>query len=208
MGNLAVLARGGAMVIVVSLGTVPQWSSQTGIAPRLESRDPRDGHVYRIVRIGRLEWFGENLAYASADSRCSRDEQARCAADGRLYRFRDALAACPPGWRTPTDEDWFDLERAVGVREKDLAERMARGNGPAKHLKVGGSTGFDAQFAGWIEPEPNAVSKEAGDAGAYWTASTEEAGKAWHRDISTDSDVIIRTPVSEGYWLAVRCVQG
>ena len=71
---------------------------------------------------------------------------------------------------------------------------MTRGNGPASHLKMGGNTGFQAQFGGWIQPEPKAVSKEVGEAGAYWTSSAEVAGKAWHRDISTDSDVIIRTP--------------
>jgi uncharacterized protein (TIGR02145 family) len=181
-------------------------SAPRGLAT-MQLRDPRDGRVYQVVGIGNLRWFAENLRYFTSDSRCYSNDEERCAADGRLYRFEDASAACPPGWRTPTDEDWFDLERAVGVQDKDLLERTARGDGPARRLKPGGATGFNAQFAGWISPLPEAVSTENGASGAYWTSSAEAAGRAWHRDISTDTDIIIRTPVSGGYWLAVRCVQ-
>ena len=45
---------------------------------------------------------------------------------GNLYTWEEALAACPEGWRLPTDEDWQNLETTRYVRCNCRLERMER----------------------------------------------------------------------------------
>lgn len=73
--------------------------------------DPRDGYRYPTVTLGGLRWFAENLRYRTADSRCYENDEANCEDHGRLYRLKDALQACPAGWRVPSEEDWRALDR-------------------------------------------------------------------------------------------------
>lgn len=68
---------------------------------------------------------------------------------GFLYSHKGALAAVPEGWRLPSDEDWLNLERTLGVDETELMNIEAwRGAGLATLLNEGGASGFNAKRAG------------------------------------------------------------
>ena len=173
--------------------------------------DPRDIHHYPVVTIGSLRWFAENLRFATGDSRCYWDDRANCADHGRLYRWEDALHACPPGWRVPTEDDWRSLERTLGVAEEEIAKERARGDPAGRRLKYGGDTGFDVRYSGWIDPYKADSSVAMGRNAAFWTATPaapdEGSPTAWHRDVATDRNSIWRSPVNVTYWLSVRCVR-
>ena len=173
--------------------------------------DPRDGYAYRVVTIGGAEWFAENLRYRTADSRCYEGDEANCADHGRLYRLADALAACPAGWRVPREEDWRGLELALGMPEGDLAKDRGRGDPLARRLKIGGDTGFDVRYSGWISPHRADSSVAMGRAAAFWTSTPgppdDVSATAWHRDVAAHRNVIWRSPVNVTYWLSVRCVR-
>lgn len=94
---------------------------------------------------------------------------------GFLYSHQAALKAVPEGWRLPTDEDWKQLERTLGLSasEADMNEAW-RGEGLATLLEQGGAARFNAPKAGC-----NAYRKEAlpfyinkDRAWYYWTATT------------------------------------
>ena len=191
------------------------WKTSAGLtASSTPDRftDPRDGYAYAVVSLGGLEWFAENLRFRSADSRCYENDQANCLDHGRLYRLPDALTACPAGWRVPSEADWRGLERWLGLSDADLEKERGRGEPLGKRLKVGGDTGFNVRYSGWIDPHRADSSRAMGRNAAYW-ASTEAApddvsATAWHRDVAADRHSIWRSPVNVTYWLSVRCVRG
>lgn len=102
--------------------------------------DERDGETYGWVRYGRMEWMTENFrydledeglcnVYMDADEYESNPESTRNLPKyGRLYTLAGAQAACPEGWHIPSDEDWQELERVLGMSANDAAKSDWRGN--------------------------------------------------------------------------------
>jgi uncharacterized protein (TIGR02145 family) len=169
--------------------------------------DPRDGDRYKVVTLGTQRWMAENLRYRTADSRCYENDEGNCAVHGRLYRFPDAMTACPPGWRIPTEEEWQGLERWLGMKESDIVKRNMRAPGLGTRLKEGGDTGFNAKFSGWIDPHLGERSASMGRNAAFW-ASTETKDKVvWHRDVAVMHEGVWRSAVDITYWLSTRCIE-
>ena len=76
--------------------------------------DPRDGQVYKTVKIGKQVWMAENLNYKTDSSSCYNDSAEYCEKYGRLYTWTAAAEACPIGWHIPVMSEWDTLFVAVG----------------------------------------------------------------------------------------------
>lgn len=92
--------------------------------------DPRDGHLYRTVRIGAQKWMAQNLNFVTDSSVCPLDSAALCAKYGRLYTWRSAIGACPSGWHVPNDSEWRSLFAFVGKDSAAAQLKSARGWSP------------------------------------------------------------------------------
>jgi uncharacterized protein (TIGR02145 family) len=182
----------------------------TVLAAAASLPDQRDGQVYRTVIIGQARWFAQNLNYETPDSRCHGELAANCALHGRLYRWDEAMTACPPGWHLPSDREWQDLEIAIGMNETDTGLERARGEKLGDRLKPGGDTGFDARFSGYSDPHRGGAYVRLGERAAFWTSTDagrdEVSALAWHRDISENRSTIWRSKVNQTYRLSVRCL--
>lgn len=211
-----------------------------------------DGHQYSFVKIGAQDWFTENLmskTYANGDvilTDQTRDvedmrkrrgvqnayfyqEGSKVLEHGRLYSgyaVQDARGLCPTGWRVPSDEDWSELEVALGMsREKAFSQE--NGTRGSEALQIGNKlktvdgwlssdpavgrgtdeVGFAGRAAGWQEDGGGFYGR--GVNGNWWssTLAHEKGVSMVSRSISTRTSGMSRSRSFTKELYSVRCVR-
>lgn len=205
--------------------------TSTGILPS-DAHLTVDGQDYYYTKIGNLEWFRNNLGvrkggapYGNADIMSD--------VFGRFYNHEDAMAACPEGWRLPTEEDWLALGKAAGAESEKyeviegVAARLmadAKFNGvtmwdywPAVGT-ITNESGFSAIPAGYLNlgtrnetgEYPESSSYGVYEYAAFWTADSVEGeeGMAYYRYMmATQPDLFISKGDKANFGASVRCVR-
>ncbi len=118
--------------------------------------DPRDGHVYKTVKIGNQVWLAENLAYIPSLNKVDDHsytepmyyiyydetgnlEQAKLSDSfttyGVHYNYDAAKEACPAGWHLPTKEEWIELANFVSKDKGPYAQGDNKWEHVGGHLK-------------------------------------------------------------------------
>ena len=178
--------------------------------------DERDGQTYKIVKIGHLWWFAQNLNYETVDSHCYNDSAEYCAKYGRLYKWAAAVGksedecgyrhecnltlpvqgACPPGWRVPSNYDWNDLIVAAGGDE--IAGEVLRESKEGDFaLLYAGRINFAGEFV------------QEGRSACIWTSSETDEYDAYYADFYYSYSKVIFPNDAEKYdGYSVRCVKG
>lgn len=169
--------------------------------------DERDGNIYLVTKFGNHWWMCQNLKYDIGEgSFCYDDDENNCMLKGRWYNFDAAKKACPEGYRLPADEDWMALESFIGMDKAELSMKYQRNSGKVgKYLKTGGGIGFDADLAGFINPNSGGIKAE--QQAMFWTSTKLDEGNAWTRVFTMDTDGVNRKMVPIDYGLSVRCVK-
>ena len=197
--------------------------------------DERDGHEYNWVKIGEQIWMAENLAYLPGEP-CASDAQCgvwvygyegegsygtNLSVYGCLYDWETAMEVCPEGWHLPSDEEWIEMERFLGMPEDELyTENGPRGKDENVSWKLG------AGLELWNEKVLNATNeygfsvlpggdrvygspggyRELGDFATFWTSSYDEFNNwLWMRAVEVDG--IRRFKRNENFGYSVRCIK-
>lgn len=190
------------------------------------------GNTYNYVQIGSLLWTTSNaqngasladLTYFNGWSYADAfDEDGK--ADlrenyfpvyGNLMTYAEAVNSAPAGWRLPTDEDWQQLERSLGMtgtdskgwRGSDTAFKLQmEGEGCELALRLGGACTWKAVY-GWMELEQDHVKEY----GFYWTSTIEpsytDQEEAYYRKIAANIGSVDRECTTTDKLMSVRWVK-
>ena len=194
-----------------------------------------EGNHYKTVKLGKLEWFAENLRATKfqdgspVDSGfIPKDDEKNLLKYGRLYHWQDVnneRKLCPPGWLIATDADWQDMERAIGVAESELAQEGWRGsNDIAISLKAEQP---NTLFKKFDQAKVNQFQFGATPAGVkigswyitqgmyteFWTSTSATDKEAYARTLAyswwnSNKGEIRRAKLNKDYMFSVRCVKG
>ena len=213
-----------AVAVVLLVGFVVY--AQTNSAPTIGTfKDSRDGKTYKTVNVGGKTWMAQNLNFAAKGSKCYAEGgvvvvgwddykkpittkisnakvQAICAEYGRLYVWETANKACPAGWRLPSDDEWTELENAVGDK---AGKKLKAARSWEEDYSSMDDYGWSALPGGLGQSDGSFLAAGAG--GYWWSATDSTASSAWYRYMYYDSDYVKRSSYRKTFLLSVRCVQ-
>ena len=175
-------------------------NAQNGINELL---DLRDSTIYKITTIGEQTWMAENLNFKTDKSWCYGNKAENCNTYGRLYSWDAAVNACPEGWHLPSDDEWKQMEKYLGMADADLNKYDKwRGTDQGKQLISSDLTGFNLLMGGFRNP--NNLLK---DIQAFIWTSSDQNGMAWYRQFYKDSPQIFRRTRPKYWAFSVRCIK-
>lgn len=183
-----------------------------------------DGREYRTVKYGQTEWMAENyrggepwvvqnyltdngLEYWFENDFSIDKEVELIESLGNYMNYRQALDNCPEGWRLPTDEDWKELERAVGMTAvDDLGWRDGGG------LALMSADGLHLTLCGALHALSIATYEKCnvGDQGYYWTATIDKSMAyecAYIRKVMAGNNQVMRHSMPTRRYAMVRYVR-
>jgi uncharacterized protein (TIGR02145 family) len=186
--------------------------------PQSTLLDSRDGKTYYAVKIGNQFWMSENLNYAAAGSFAYENNSDAASVYGRLYDWNTAKSICPDGWHLPTDLEWQQLEKFLGMDPSTALLEWYRGHEEGGMLKEAGTIFWDAPNTGATNISgftgrpggyrtPGGVFGGLRSIGSFWSDTGNTSGKAIYRALSKDKSQIGRDWYDQGYGFSVRCVK-
>ncbi len=232
------------------LAAFPDGSHKMEIGKLYESLPPDtvtdiDGNVYKTVKIGEQWWMAENLKVThyrngdiipnvtDDDEWAELETEAVCVFDnkesnvktyGRLYNWyavNDMRKLAPKGWHVPTDEEWKELEKHLGMSETEANEYGSRGetaNVGGKLKSIGtahwkspndgadNSSGFSGLPGGYRYTN-NGYYYYMGDYAYFWSSSESSGDDAWRRRLYNNNSEVYRGGGDKKYGFSVRCVR-
>ena len=136
---------------------------------------------------------------------------------GRLYNWYavdDARGLCPSGWHVPMDEEWMAMEMALGMSEVEVNNAGYRGTDQGTQLRTtyGWSNGGNGTNSSGFSGLPGGVRvfsaqfDSGGYLGLWWTSSLDGSG-AWHRQVNSGDEEVLRATFDLEGGLSVRCIK-
>jgi uncharacterized protein (TIGR02145 family) len=213
-------------------------------SPELMQVIDADGNGYRAIKIGNKWWMAENLKVtryqdhtpiktASSDDEWISDTAGVSYAPsskygdvGLLYNYyavRNKKNIAPVGWHIPSDEEWKELERNLGMSAEDADKTSWRGTDQGEQLMKArdGNTiywevysdvwptnesGFTA-MAGACRMFDGSKGDDSNRHSGFWWSSTMQGNEVWYRYLDYKNKNVFRYHGSKTYGFSVRCVK-
>lgn len=203
--------------------------------------DSRDGNVYKTVTIANQTWMAENLRYdvpgvytyhnSSTDNATDTlNLNNPCKSYGRLYDWKTlmngdtsssgnpstAQGICPSGWHLPSEAEWKELEKVLGMSQVVVDVWGWRGTDEGTKMKsiVGwknngngsNASGFSAFPAGYYSSGTGSFGPLDNYLG-FWSSTGYSAGRAWSRDLSNGNVTMYRGTSGKINGSSCRCLE-
>lgn len=204
-----------------------------------------DGNVYGTIKIGDRWWMTENLRTKKyqdgtpikliENSNASEWKEntggAYCVhtndvAPGLLYNWfaiSNTKNIAPEGWRIPSDDDWKQLERSIGMNSEQADKTGWRGTTEGDKLKLENSdqtmywqpygeiwgtneSGFRAMAGGYRMFDGTWGESSAKTKAFFWS-STIQNGQVMYRYLDYQKSEIFRYHGPKAYGFSVRCIK-
>jgi uncharacterized protein (TIGR02145 family) len=189
--------------------------------PELEGVMDIDGNIYSTIKIGNQTWMKENLRVTHAPdgsdilSFAYINDPDSIKKYGRLYSWHvamngsieeEARGICPEGWHLPSDDEWKELEMALGMTQAEANMTNTWRESPVgTMMKAGGASGYEAHLAGRCVGGSLSL---MGEMEYMWTSSQYSSSLAWRRCLDASSSAVGRwNTFPKGYCFSVRCVK-
>lgn len=213
-----------SFLLIISIGLTFQPQNQNSTIEYGEFTDPRDKQTYKTVKVGDQVWLAENFAYlpyvCQPDSfKCgiwvynytgNDTSAAKRTAEyknyGALYSWSIAREIAPKGWHLPSDDEWKELERTIGIAPSGIETKEWRGkNNETNKLKVKGETGLDITFGGWMTDygKFNFINEHAN----FWCSTEFDKERGYERLIGVNNGKIGRAAGNKGCGFSVRYIK-
>lgn len=195
--------------------------------------DNRDSRVYKWVEIGNQIWMAENLSYIPYLSSTQNDTgiyvynymsssiiEAQLTKEfktyGCLYGWKAALNICPEGWHMPDEDEWIEMNIAIGMPPEQAKGFEWRGKYFDNFLKEIGNEHWKGD-----DPGANNCSlftalpagfcdfpyfESMGSKTYFWSSSTSIYNHPRVFGLQSGVDGILRT-LYGNVGLSVRCVK-
>ncbi len=156
---------------------------------------------------------------------CYDDDPQECTAtqasgysNGGLYTWDEAMqyvttegaqGICPVGWHIPSDTEWYNMEHSVDPTVNNPNQSGIIGTTISNQLRYGGSSGFEANFAGvWHEdPAPGVFMGKSG-VSVFWTSTIGSPSTlAWTRYINNANIYMREDSDRDQLAWSVRCIK-
>jgi len=142
---------------------------------------------------------------------------------GKLYNWyavNDPRGIAPEGWHVPTDQEWLNLERHLGMPLIEGYKRGFRG----MQANVGGKMKQEG-MEHWASPNTGATNVSGftalpggyrfnygtflnvGIVGYFWSSSEIGERSALTRSLFYSNDIVSRSNNSKAYGFSVRCLR-
>jgi len=171
-------------------------------------KDPRDGKVYKTVKIGNQTWMAENLAY-KAGSGCwaYNNDQGNVATYGYLYNWETAKHVCLTGWHLPSDAEWTQLTTYLGGEDVAGGKLKEAGTAHWKSPNKGATneSGFTAIPVGYRTS--SGTFEDVGNYGDWWSSSEGNTDTAWCRFLDYFYTSVTRADDGKNRGFSVRCLR-
>jgi len=146
--------------------------------------DPRDGKIYKTVKIGDQWIMAENLAYKPDNGKfwAYENDESNITIYGYLYDWETAMNIAPDGWHLPSDKEWITLRKILGGKMGTFPylEKIY------PKLIVGGSSGLDMLFGGMRTCDGEF--KYLGDKARFWISTNDERSEKTIYGLESNKD--------------------
>lgn len=189
-----------------------QYHKSTGLnAESTAMYDARDGAIYPVISIGNQLWMTENLRYEVEGAQWNPQNPTK--EYGCLYNWKTVINVCPKGWHLPSDADWQELEKAIGMQEGDLPKvgwrplkavnKLKSTSGWTRTNNGSNQIGLNIFPAGRYEA---GAFKNMGNYAFFWTSTLKNKTEAIGRYFYHEYAKISRTYVDKSVGQSCRCI--